>query len=155
MKYIISGTPIPLQRPRFYNGVVYDSQKAEKRVIAWQLKAFHSVHPLLVGPLKLEANFFMPIPKSWPKKRKDSSQGQPHISTPDWSNLLKFIEDCANGICYEDDSHISSVSGMKVYDSNPRTELTLTTLTPAEVRVMIDKKTKEECDRFCRCEDCL
>jgi Holliday junction resolvase RusA-like endonuclease len=79
----------------------------------------------LEGAISFEANFYMPIPASWSEKKKQRMVGKPHISKPDWSNLLKFVEDCCTGILFKDDALIAKVSGIKVYDFEPRTEIIL------------------------------
>lgn len=50
----------------------------------------------LIGRLDLNfkaITFVLPMPKSWPKKKRDEMRGQPHVQKPDLSNLLKAIED--------------------------------------------------------------
>jgi Holliday junction resolvase RusA-like endonuclease len=56
---------------------------------------------ITLGPL-LECRFFIPMPKSWSKKKKLEMGLTPHQSKPDLSNLVKALEDAA---CV-DDSHI-------------------------------------------------
>ena len=41
--------------------------------------------------------FFMPMPKSWSKKKKAEMLGTPHIQTPDLDNLLKSLLDAHMG----------------------------------------------------------
>ncbi len=125
MKYVIEGDPIPLARPRLGKNRVYDSQRLEKNNYQEYLTIASRYKRQLEGALSFEANFYMPLPKSWSDKKKQRMLGQPHISKPDWSNLLKFIEDCCTGILFEDDSLIAKVCGIKVYDLKPRTEIIL------------------------------
>lgn len=44
--------------------------------------------------------FFLPMPKSWSKKKRNSLCFQPHVQTPDTSNFHKAMEDS----CSEKDS---------------------------------------------------
>lgn len=67
--------------------------------------------------------FYMPIPASYSKKRKLALNGKPHLIKPDTSNLIKMIEDRAEGILYDDDKRIYKLSGEKYYSHNPRIEL--------------------------------
>ncbi len=126
MKHVIQGIPIPLARPRLFRDRVYDSQHKEKNSYQAYLMVANRNIPQLVGAISFEANFYMPIPASWSAKKKQRMVGKPHISKPDWSNLLKFIEDCCTGILFKDDSLVAKVSGFKVYDLDPRTEIILT-----------------------------
>lgn len=131
--FIIPGNPVPLARARinpktFFNNKgckMWDPQKELKLVAAIHLQNQYDKLELLKGPVRVEAIFFMPIPKSKSKKKQKEMAGTPHISKPDLSNLLKFIEDAATGILYHDDSLIASISVDKKYDNEPRTEFTV------------------------------
>lgn len=123
--YKLVGKPVPLQRPRFSQQHVYDPQKEEKEDAQLQLKLQHKKKPLLEGPLELNITFFMAIPQALSKKKRAQFQLQPHHIKPDLSNLLKFVEDVAEGILYKDDKTISLISARKLYDTTPRTIFTL------------------------------
>lgn len=130
MKYILSGEPIPLARARHAKGRTYNSQSIIQNRCKLDLNKQHNKQPLLKGPIALEINFYMPIPLSWSQSKKERMAGQPHISKPDWSNLLKFVEDCGTGILYTDDSLIYQVTGTKIYDWFARTEFILNETKP-------------------------
>jgi Holliday junction resolvase RusA-like endonuclease len=66
----------------------------------------------------------MPIPPSR-SKQKDKLINTFHVYTPDLSNMIKFVEDIANGILYKDDCQISSIVAHKIYSDTSRTEFTL------------------------------
>ena len=119
--YTIPGNPIPLARPRFSKGHVFDCQKREKTAIALIIHNQRGNTSFLEGPLRLDITFFMKIPK----KGKNLLW---HIKRPDLSNMLKLYEDVAIGILYEDDSQIAEIVARKIYDEYPRTEFTLTHL---------------------------
>ncbi len=126
MKYTLPGDPIPLARARHGNGRTYNAQAPIQSRCKFDLIRQHNKQPLLEGSLHLDIYFFMPMPPSWSQFKKERLVGTPHIKKPDWSNLLKFVEDCGTGIIYKDDSLIYSVTGTKIYDWYPRTEFTLT-----------------------------
>jgi len=115
-KYIIPGQPIPLQRPRFYNGHVIDSQRSEKLHTATYIR-FLKVGPItmLEGPIHLTLTFFMKKPKKGKKIW--------HSSRPDLDNLVKFILDVCNGVLYKDDAQVAKITTEKIYDDEPRTEI--------------------------------
>jgi Holliday junction resolvase RusA-like endonuclease len=125
MKYIIPGDPIALARVRFGRGRCWDSQKELK--VYWQIH-LHNQHvrrPFYRGPLHAEINFYMPMPS---RAKKHQQAMYWHASTPDLSNLIKFIEDVGIGILYHDDCIISSICAQKLYDKDERTELIITEL---------------------------
>ena len=56
--------------------------------------------------------FNMPIPKSWPKRKKEDMRGRHHQQTPDLSNLLKALEDAARYGDDQDDKTIWHYGGL-------------------------------------------
>ena len=56
--------------------------------------------------------FFIPMPKSWSKKKKTEMVLTPHKQTPDIDNLLKALLDAL----FDDDSHIYDISASKMWD---------------------------------------
>jgi Holliday junction resolvase RusA-like endonuclease len=63
----------------------------------------------LTGNYKVE--FLMPIPKSWPEKKKQSLHGQPHQQKPDLDNLLKALNDCL----LKEDKEVWKIEACKVW----------------------------------------
>jgi Holliday junction resolvase RusA-like endonuclease len=98
--------------------------------IGWQLlcQRVKQDEDIFTQPLLLNVVFYMPIPTSWSKIKQESHVGKPCATKPDLSNLLKLIEDSANGVLYDDDARICSTSMRKIYDYNPRTEFELIVL---------------------------
>lgn len=77
---------------------------------------------LFEGPVHLAITLYMPIPKSWSKKKQDAAladQIRP-TSKPDSSNIAKAIEDGMNGIVWNDDSQVTDLSVMKRYGTTPK-----------------------------------
>jgi Holliday junction resolvase RusA-like endonuclease len=70
--------------------------------------------------------FYMPIPKSWSKKKNLELNGKPVLVKPDSTNLLKMIEDRMNEIIYDDDKRIYDVRGVKLYSDTPSVDISLT-----------------------------
>jgi len=70
--------------------------------------------------------FYMPIPKSYSKKRKIELDGKPHIVKSDLDNLIKMILDRAEGILFDNDKRIYLIRAEKYYSDEPRIELQLT-----------------------------
>lgn len=53
--------------------------------------------------------FTLPMPQSWPKKKKQEHAGQPHKKRPDIDNLFKALADAI----HEEDSHLSNIHMIK------------------------------------------
>ncbi len=60
-----------------------------------------------------EIQFFIPMPKSWSKKKKIDMFQMPHQQTPDVDNLLKAVLDAV----YKDDKVVWSIKAEKYWDS--------------------------------------
>lgn len=76
---------------------------------------------VMTGAVGLTLDLYVQPPLSWSKKKIElalSGELKP-TSKPDFSNVLKAIEDAMNGIVYADDSQIVMVTGSKNYSSNP------------------------------------
>lgn len=123
--YVIYGNPTPLARPRLAHNHIYDSQANQKVVASIDIKNQQADTPFLTGPLHLSVTFFMKTPESISLKKKEALYGKYHIVKPDISNMIKYIEDIATGIIYNDDCLIASIDSKKVYDAIPRTQFTL------------------------------
>lgn len=122
--YTIPGDPVALARARYGEHRIYDSQKQLKLVVGLQFVNQQGDKPQFSGPIILNVKFFIALPQRHPI----SLPGSYHPYRPDLSNLIKFIEDAATGILYKDDCIIAQINSQKLYDRNPRTEITLTTL---------------------------
>lgn len=119
MLYCIKGNPIALQRPRFnmVQRTVYDNQKNTRLVLGIGLAAQHE-GPLLDGPLKLHAHFYMTMPLRMPP----SQEAKPHYIKPDLDNLVKMLLDISKDIIIKDDKTVCQIDAVKTYSIEPRTE---------------------------------
>jgi crossover junction endodeoxyribonuclease RusA len=71
---------------------------------------------ILDGPVRLTLAFFLPRPKSLPKKVLA------HTKAPDCSKLVRSTEDAMSGIVYRDDSQVIELVAAKFYaavDASP------------------------------------
>ena len=71
----------------------------------------------ITGPVQVYVTFYMPIPKSTPKKDAAWMDGAPHFKKPDIDNLLKAALDLLSGKVFDDDSYVARQSAEKVYTS--------------------------------------
>lgn len=141
MKITIPGDPIPKARARVTRkGFAYDPQHSlKKKTIKFLQQSVRDFYEkaenrqegyrLSIGEaFNVDWHFYMPIPKSFNQSKKNASNWgmHDHMSKPDLSNMVKFYEDCANGILWKDDSQIVHCYLSKKYSHNPRTEIVMT-----------------------------
>lgn len=100
----------------------YDEQKDIKADARLQLLIQKDKIKTIYGPITLDITFFMQIPESYSEKRKNALVGTLHSKRPDLSNLIKYVEDVAQGILFFDDSCITNIIATKIYDRTARTE---------------------------------
>lgn len=134
----IPGDPIQLNRPRAcavpnkrganrpYRARVYsDQEDAMEKYKLELMRRLPVGHSAIQGPCVLDCRFYFTVPKSASKKRQAAmiSGAEYHCHKPDGSNLLKWVEDCGNGILWRDDKQIVRASFVKVYGVAPGTEI--------------------------------
>jgi len=84
--------------------------------------------PLCDGPIVLEAHFFFPVPKSYPKRIHEAvARGEriPRVVLEDTEQLIKPIKDACRGIIWRDDVLVYDEHVIKLYGSPPRVEVSL------------------------------
>lgn len=81
--------------------------------------------PLIDEGVFIIFEFYMPIPTRWSKDLKEKARNGilHHMVKPDSSNLVKFYEDCMNGVIIFDDSRVIWGPPIKLYADIPRTEI--------------------------------
>jgi len=123
MIYIIPGDPIPLARARYGNRRVWDSQKETKLISSISLNRQHDTNPLFTGPLHMDLIFFIELPHN--RRKPYKNQFDYHYYKPDLDNLIKYCCDISNKILYDDDCVVASITAKKIYDYEPRTQITI------------------------------
>jgi len=88
-----------------------------KQEISLRMKAmgFEPVESMLIVKIR----FYMPVPKSYSKKKRESLLGQPHGKKPDSDNLIKSVFDAANSVLWKDDAQVFRVEAEKIYSEQP------------------------------------
>ena len=122
-KYTFNITPVPQGRPRFVkrgNFVTTYDPKTSKD-FKESLKKLVSNPTLSESALEVSVTFYMSIPKSKPKKWRESPPR--HCKKPDVDNLVKSTLDALTGILWKDDSQIVTLKAHKEYSSQPRIEM--------------------------------
>lgn len=119
----IEGNPVPQGRPRATKRGdhvrLYDPAKSKewkREVLRQATKQSQSLIPF-TGPVFMRCTFLMPKPKSLPKKVVN------HVKKPDLTNLIKGIEDALEGLCYYNDSQITTLVCRKEYSTEPGVDI--------------------------------
>lgn len=130
ISFEIEGIPVPKGRSRSTrSGHHYTPAKTRAYEELVALRAKEAMRePPLEGPLQVSITFFMPIPASWSKGKRDRAHSGliDHTVKPDLSNLAKSIEDGMNGIVYQDDSQLVGIIIWKRYSDRPRAAVQVT-----------------------------
>lgn len=119
MRIEIKGKPMGKQRPRFYNGVVYTSQKTVnyESLVRYTFQKEFPNHKPFEGYIEASITAVFEVPKSYSKKKtKELLEGQNNYDhKPDLDNIAKIVLDSLNGIAYRDDSQITILHLNKEY----------------------------------------
>jgi len=77
---------------------------------------------LWIGPVRLEVYAYWPVPKSWPRwKREAALAGKlPHTGRGDADNVLKLVADALQGMAYQNDHQVFDMRAVKLYSDQPR-----------------------------------
>ena len=143
MKFIISGPPIPKARPRACRRgnfvTIYNSQKSEDQLCILEMQ--NQLSEYANSPDRItryeardlpnydvyyvDMRFYIKIPGSWKVAQKKAALDESVLaySKPDLDNLIKFVQDCGNGVLWRDDCRIATLTAAKYYSPNPRTEI--------------------------------
>lgn len=125
-EFVIPGEPVAKGRPRISSrrGRVRAYTPAKTRAaetsLAFLAKAHRPKEPI-PGPVDLTVTFILPIPASWPRKKRAAATLAPHTSKPDLDNLVKLVKDSLTGIFWLDDKQVCRVTASKIYGPTPRT----------------------------------
>ena len=115
IQFFIEGDPVAQGRPRFARmgnfTKVYDPKKSKdwKEYVLTVARQKLGKAPLLEGALEMTLVFWMPRPKSLPKKVIH------HVKKPDIDNLAKGVKDALSGFCYGDDKQVVELHLYKKY----------------------------------------
>lgn len=109
-KHICFVNIIPVPKPRM---TVSDRWKQRPCVLRYREYAdnIRSQVPNMVAK-RLVLDFYVPMPKSWSKKKRDEFKGRPHEKTPDIDNLVKAFLD---SVYQFSDSHVYQVFATKYW----------------------------------------
>lgn len=126
IEIVIRGTPVAKGRPRFARetGHAYTPEKTRNFEAVLRLAAGDVMgdRPPLTGPIRLEMNIVLPVPKSWPKRRKEGALAGRYlpVKKPDFDNYAKVVDGC-NQIVWLDDGQVVDGRVRKRYGAAPGT----------------------------------
>lgn len=132
------GAPVGKGRPRFTrDGRTYTPMKTKLYEDELRVRAKAALARvggrLFEGPVKISICAHFPVPKSYPKaRRNDCLMGvESPTKKPDMDNIIKTI-DGLNGIIFRDDCQVVCISAVKVYSEVPRVIYVISKCNPAE-----------------------
>ena len=111
VRFTIPGTPCP--KPRMTRRDVWKKRPCVVRYREWADRA-RACAPadLTQEPVCLNMVAYLPMPESWPKKKREAMRGQLHRQKPDLDNLAKS---CADSL-FESDQCIAFGTFVKRWD---------------------------------------
>lgn len=123
IEIVLRGAPRGKERPRLTKGGhVYTPQKTRDYEAALKAAATLTMGdaPPLEGPIALEIDVRLPIPKSWPKKRREAAASNrlAPTSKPDFDNYAKTV-DALNQLVWIDDGQVIDARIRKRYSDTP------------------------------------
>lgn len=123
----IEGTPIAKARIRAFRKGRYIGVYTPDKSRSWEdFIKFQSLgykpEKLPEDPVIIFASFYLPRPKSLPKKIIH------HTKRPDLDNLLKSVLDALQGLFFKNDSQIIQLTGSKVYNDRVGVQIELSYL---------------------------
>lgn len=124
IEIVIEGIPVPWAAHGGYGRKSFNPRFKEKEYYQWKIRQQWKTSPIpKPTPISIAYSFHMPIPKSASKKKfaKMLDGTIKHTTTPDTTNMVKFLEDCLKTICFEDDSQVYDFTATKFYALAPKT----------------------------------
>ena len=124
--------PVPASRPRVtrwgtYYGKRYNKFKEEmKENTSYECR--HNLKNTIIWLEDLiyaDMTFFVPMARSWSKKKKSLKNGQFCDNNADLDNYEKAILDSLNGIYFKDDRQIVSQKSQKIWADKGKIKIIL------------------------------
>jgi len=125
--FTVPGQPVGKGRHKTARRGKFLTHYTPEKTANYESLVAHAAHvamagrSLIAGAVSLSLDLYATPPASWSKKKRNAAlSGQIRPTTkPDFSNVLKAIEDGMNGVVYLDDKQIVNVSGSKNYSETP------------------------------------
>lgn len=138
IEFIVMGNPQGKGRPRFsrvgkFTKTYTDARtKMYEESIASAARLHMFPNEPLETPLCVRLDVYVPIPKSYSKKRTDAClKGEERpTKKPDIDNIAKAFLDAMNGIVYKDDVQVIRLLVTKKYHIQPHVIITVNEILP-------------------------
>jgi len=119
MKKTFYVTPVPASRPRVTRWSTFYPKKYTEFRASMEMAVKDVQFIPFETNIYAKLDFFVQIPKSWSKKKKESMQGKFCDNNADIDNYCKAILDSLNGIYYQDDRQIVMIRARKYWSNTP------------------------------------
>lgn len=132
IELVIPGPPIAQKRPRLGRSGAYNPNAKQKRVIRQIIQCQANKSNLSASGDHFDVTMYLMYtpPISWSQKRQKQAI-QAKLTPPtahDCDNTAKFYLDCCNGIVFEDDRLVSSLTVQKMWGEIDQTIIQVTPL---------------------------
>ena len=127
--FIVEGNPIGKARPRMTKeGHVYtvDKTRAYEQLIRIMYRRKYLREPKATGNVSIEIRITITVPKSATKKEREILLSARPMKKPDLDNVAKIVLDALNGVAYEDDKQVTSLTVYREWGESPQVEVWIT-----------------------------
>ncbi|UTH73498.1 RusA family crossover junction endodeoxyribonuclease [Chromobacterium sp. IIBBL 290-4] len=102
--------------------------------VSWIAKQAFGNRPLITGPVDIELRIFLPVPASWPKRRRALALAGLVLPTvkPDIDNIEKAVYDALNKVVWQDDALVCDVVKSKRYAEQAGVKVTIKPIDAAQ-----------------------
>lgn len=128
VKIVHPGDPMAWPRPQmrivyprrgrpFIHVYKHPTAAVYQRALQWRAKAEMNGRQPSAMPIAVRFFAILPIPSSWPNKKRDAALHPTYKFDVD--NIFKLAADAFNGIIYKDDGQIVRLLAVKEYGEKP------------------------------------
>lgn len=124
--FVIQGNPVGKARPRFTKqGYAYTDEKtkAYEQLVRIMYRSKYRGQPKATGNVNVEIRITISVPKSATKKEREVLLSARPMKKPDLDNVAKIILDALNGVAYEDDKQVTSLTIYREWGETPQVEV--------------------------------